>query len=392
MTSTHPEPSPAGAAAAVLRARFHDDPVVAISPGRVNLIGDHVDYNDGFVLPCAIDAYAAVAARPRSDRMLRAHAVAFDDNAEVSLRELRPGRVTGWFAYVAGVAWALGREGHDLPGMDLAVAGDIPIGRGLASSAALELATAYAMSQVSTVSLDAVHMARLCQRAEHEFVGMACGPMDQVICSAARPDHALLIDCRTLDFEPVSLPADTTLVIIDTGVERALSGSVYNERRATCERSVRALRRVAPGIQTLRDVDDFGVPNWEGVLPPDDVPLVRHVIDEMTRPARMAEALRASDLDLAGRLMNASHASLRDLYRVSCDELELACTIARAQPGCFGARMTGAGFGGCAVALVDREATDRFVTDVQAEYRSRSGRRGAVFTVKAVRGAQIISA
>ena len=364
--------------------------MTAVSPGRVNLIGDHTDYNDGYAFPAAIDRYAVAAFRPRADGVVRARALLFADAREGRVAEFVPGCADGWFAYVAGVVWAFRETGRPVPGLDVVLDGQIPIGSGLSSSAAVELAVARALTAVANATWDPLDAARLCQRAENEFVGMQCGILDQLTCAAAEPSTALLIDCRTLTCRAVPVPEDATIVVMDTAVRRELTGSPYNARRRACEQAAAKLRQLAPGITSLRDVDEALLTEGASLLDPDVVPLVQHVIRETGRPVLAAQALEAGDLERVGRLMNDSHASLRDLYRASSPELDLMSELAQGHPACFGARVTGAGFAGCAVALVRAEAVEGFTRDVQRNYRERSGRPGELFACHPVGGARLL--
>jgi len=376
--------------------RFHEafggpPPRLAEAPGRVNLIGEHTDYNDGFVLPMGIARHAVVAFRPRADRRLRAASVAFDETRTVDIDTLAPGGGGGhWMDYVAGVAWALRQDGRDVRGADLAVAGDVPIGAGLSSSAALEVAVARALCAASSLPWDAVEMARLCQRAENAYVGMNCGVMDQFAASASAEGHALLLDCRSLKTEAVPLPAGAAAVVMDTGVRRSLAGSAYNDRRRSCEEAVAVLRGASPDVRALRDVTAALLEAERGHLDPVAFKRAAHVVVENFRPVQMAAALRAGDLATAGRLMNESHASLRDLYEVSCAELDAMVEIAQAQAGCLGARMTGAGFGGCAVALVESTHAEAFTGEVERTYRARYDLPAALFTGRPAAGARLV--
>jgi galactokinase len=363
---------------------------VAVAPGRVNLIGEHTDYNEGFVLPLAIDRDLAVAYRARTDGRLRVHSRERNQTWESALKELTPPRQAAWSDYVAGVAWALAGAGHGLAGVDLAVAGDVPVGAGLSSSAALEVATARALAAASGLPWDPVAMARLCQRAENDFVGMACGLMDQFAAACSREGRALLLDCRSLATEDVPLPETSAIVVMDTGVRRSLAHSAYNDRRAACESAVAALRRAAPDVRTLRDVTPELLSSERERLDPIVWKRAAHVVAECKRPLQMADALRRDDLAAAGGLMDESHASLRDLYEVSCAELDLMVELARAQQGCHGARMTGAGFGGCAVALVEREAAERFARSVEKACRGRRGLLASCFACRPQEGARLL--
>ncbi|MHB8077735.1 MAG: galactokinase [Candidatus Krumholzibacteriia bacterium] len=369
-------------------------PAVALSPARVNLIGEHVDHQDGLVLPMAIDRHVAVAFAPRADAVLRAHAAAPGETREARLADLAPppagaARRGDWFAYVAGTAWALREAGLPIPGADLAIAGSAPAGAGLASSAALELAVARALCAAADLPWDPVAMARRCRRAENRYVGVACGLMDQYASACGREGAALLLDCRSLECTPVPLPEEMAVVVMDTAAARRLAGSAYNERRAACAEAVRRLRALDPSLTTLRDVTPALLAAGHDLLrSPGDTLLrrARHVVEEMARPAALAAALAARDFAAAGRLVDASHASLRDLFEVSCPELELITGLARAHPACHGARLTGAGFGGSAIALVNAGDAIAFAAAVQAGYRERSDRPGVCFVCRAVAG------
>jgi galactokinase len=372
---------------------------VALAPGRVNLIGEHTDYNDGFVLPMAIDRHVAVAFAPRADRILRVHATSFEQTRQLSLDELetrartepekRSGR-GGWFAYIVGVAWAMLGAGEPLRGANLAIVSDLPTGAGLSSSAAVEIAVARALAAVADLDWDPRAIAQLAQRAEQAFAGVACGIMDQLAVAAAGEGCALLIDCRSLDTRDVPLPSSARIVVFDTGVRRELSGSAYNERRAACERVVEGVRRIDPRVRALRDVDEALLAAVAASLDPVDVRRATHVIAENRRPAELANAFAANDLRRAGRLMVNSHDSLRDLYEVSSRGLDAIVEAAVSAPGCYGARLTGAGFGGCAIALVEAGSIQRVTSAVEAGYEQRTGRLTTGFVCRAADGAAVI--
>ncbi len=372
---------------------------VAVAPGRINLIGEHTDYNDGFVLPMAIDRYVAVAFAPRQDRVLRACASELGETRELSLEALErrtmsdPARRSargGWFGYVAGVAWAMLGAGHPLHGADLAIASDLPVGAGLSSSAALEIAVARALGAVSGLEWDSRRAALLAQRAEHEFAGVACGIMDQLSVASAREGSALLIDCRSLETRDVAIPGTARILVFDSGVRRELAASAYNDRRAACERVVAVLQARHGWVRALRDVDDALLAEVAALLDPVDVRRASHVIAENRRPAALADAFAGGDLERAGRLMLHSHASLRDLYEVSSPELDALVDLAIVQPGCTGARLTGAGFGGCAIALVEDGSVERVLSSVEAGYEERTGRSTTAFVCQPSGGAQVI--
>jgi galactokinase len=355
-------------AAGLFRATFGGDPVgVAIAPGRVNLIGEHTDYNDGFVLPMAIDRCTTIAFRARGDGVLRVRAAGRDKVRDIPIAGLAPGVVRGWPSYVAGVAWAMFEHGITVPGADLLIDSDLPSGAGLSSSAALEVATHLALTCLAGLGWSAVESAVLTRKTEQEFVGVACGIMDQLAVASARAGHAMLIDCRSLDTEYVPLPESVSIVVMNSGVRRALAGSAYNDRRAACERVAAVVAAGHPGVTALRDVTPAALDDVRGSLPTADLARATHVVDENIRVIAAVESLRAGDLPTVGELFNASHDSLRDLYEVSGPELDTIVAAARRDPRCLGARLTGAGFGGCAIALVESAAAAAFTADLNAE-------------------------
>ena len=366
-------------------------PLVAVAPGRVNLIGEHTDYNDGWVLPMAIDRCAGVAAAVRPGGTLRAHAVAFSETREVAIDELEPPGGAHWLSYVAGVAWAMRSAGLEVPGADLELDGDVPLGSGLSSSAAVEMAVARALCALAGAPWEPLAMARLGQRVEGEFVGVKGGMMDQYTAVFGRAGHALLLDCRTLEAEPVPLPEAAVVVVMDTGAPRSLAGSAYNDRSRSCRLAVEAIRTLAPEVRALRDVDEGLLEVARGRMGEVELKRARHVVAESRRPLAMAEALRRGDLAAAGRLMNDSHASLRELYEVSSAELDLFTELARRHPACHGARLTGAGFGGCAIALVEAGGAEAFMVEVHAGYRERFDLPSAVFVCRPSSGARLLN-
>ena len=366
------------------RQRFGGEPsFIARAPGRVNLIGDHTDYNDGFVLPMAIDRAVWLALRGRDDRRVVVHSLDFDEDASFALDQATP-RQGGWVEYLRGVAWALDEAGRPTAGWEGVVAGDVPVGAGLSSSAALELATARAFAATTGVIWQPVAMARLAQRAENEWVGVNCGIMDQLISGAGVSNHALLIDCRTLETRSVPIPATVAVVVLDTGTRRGLVDSAYNERRAQCEAAARIF-----GVAALRDVD---VPTFvarENELDATTRKRARHVVTEDARTLQAAELLERGDVEGVGALMDESHRSLRDDFEVSRPELDTMVALARREPSCLGARMTGAGFGGCAVALVRRDDAEAFARSVAGAYASAVGIEPAVYLCVASDGASV---
>ena len=362
--------------------RFGGPPAgVVRAPGRINIIGEHTDYNDGFVLPMAIDRAIYLAFRKRDDRrvVLRAHD--FDEEAAFSLDALVRGEAM-WLEYVKGVARVSMDEGYAPEGWEGVVSGDIPVGAGLSSSAALELAAAYAFT---AESWDPVRVARIAQRAENEWLGMPCGIMDQLACAAGRDGHALLLDCRSLQYEAVPTPAGAAFVVLDTGTRRELVHSAYRERREACERAARAL-----GAASLRDVDAGTLARRGDALDPIARRRAAHVVSENTRVLAAARAMRAGDTVMLGRLMNESHRSLRDDFEVSSPALDAMVDAARCAEGCFGARMTGAGFGGCAIALVDRNRVEAFSRQVETSYRTATGIEPRIYACRATNGTELV--
>jgi galactokinase len=365
-------------------------PRVAVAPGRVNLIGEHTDYNDGFVLPMAIARQAVVAFRPRADGVLRAHAIAYGETKEAATSSLAVPGGHDWFAYVAGVVWAFASQGLPVCGLDVVVDGDVPIGAGLSSSAALEMATARALCAATGTPWDPVRMAKLGQTAENRYVGMNCGIMDQFASAACEAGNALLLDCRSLETQAVPVPGGLAVVVMDTGARRTLAGSAYNERRASCERVVAEIARTKPAVTALRDVSANDLEAAKPGLDETDAKRASHVVAEIARPAALAAALGDGDLVKAGRLMKDSHVSLRDLYEVSCEELDLITGLARRQPSCYGARMTGAGFGGCGIALVDAGDVEAFCEEVLFGYKATFDLPAALYPCRPVAGAHLL--
>ncbi len=378
-------PLDASQVAAEFTRRFGEPPRwIVRSPGRVNLIGEHTDYNDGFVLPLAIDRAIWIGLRPRSDGRVAVYSVNFGQVAEFRLDQLQHQK-GHWIEYLQGVAWSLQEAGLALAGWEGVLLGDVPVGAGLSSSAALEVATARAFAAVTPLEWLPIPMAQLAQRAENQWVGVNCGIMDQLIAALGRAGHALLIDCRSLDNQPVPLPPGVSVAILDTATRRGLANSAYNERRACCEAAARLF-----GVKALRDVDLDGFHALASRLDERTRRRARHVITENHRTLRAAQAMQRGDAPALGRLMNQSHQSLRDDYEVSSEALDAMVDAARAHPACLGARMTGAGFGGCAVALVESHAAEDFVCSVSADYQRRTGHTPTLYVCQADDGAEVI--
>ncbi len=357
------------------------------APGRVNLIGEHTDYNGGFVLPVAIDRQVVLAARVRLDAQVRLWSVHFQQASSFLLNHIAPEPAAAWSNYVRGVALVLQQRGFALRGMDVVIAGNVPIGSGLSSSAAMEVATAVTFRALCGLDLPALDLALLCQQAENEFVGMECGIMDQFISVLGQRGHALLIDCRSLHYELAPLPAEASIVVCDTMKRRGLVDSEYNARRRECQQGVELLRQHLPGIQLLRDVNTADLARYGDILPPVVRKRCAHVVSEDERTLQAVQALRAGDVVGFGRLMDQSHVSLRDDYQVSCRELDRMVELARAAPGCLGARMTGAGFGGCTVNLVRTTHARAFSRHVAWRYVAEMGVQPEVYVCHASDGA-----
>lgn len=365
-------------------ARFGSRPEYLVrAPGRVNLIGEHTDYNDGFVLPMAIDRAVWIALRSRRDRVVQAHSLEFGATAPFDLTGFDRGD-TGWLEYVKGTAWALAGVGAELQGWDGVVGGDVPVGAGLSSSAALEVAALRAFSAVAGIPWVPATMAALGQKAENDWVGVRCGIMDQMISAAGVDGHALLIDCRSLDTRPVPLPADVAVVILDTTTRRGLVESAYNERRRQCEAAAAAF-----GVAALRDVDLSTFRRRADQLDALTAQRARHVVTENARTVEAAAAMEAGDARALGTLMDASHESLRDDFQVSTEALDRMVELARAEPACLGARLTGAGFGGCVVALASAERPEVFAEAVSESFREAMGLTPRWYVSRAHAGATL---
>ncbi len=355
------------------RAKFGANPRVYRAPGRVNLIGEHTDYNEGYVMPVALGFYCRVAVSPRDDQKLVISSDGFSDTAEVELDSPEIHSRNTWSDYPVGVALELKRAGVPLRGANLLIHGEVPMGAGLSSSAAIEVATALALAEQSGHSPDRVQLALLCQKAENEFVGARCGIMDQFVSLHGRANHALLLDCRALDFEFVAIPECVRLVICNTMVKHEHASSGYNQRRAECEEAVQRLAKVLPGIRSLRDVTLDQLELHRETLSEVLHKRALHVITENARVLGAADALRAEDLERFGKRMAESHSSLRDLYEVSCAELDLMVDQANRQEGVCGARMTGGGFGGSTINLVKSRFADAFAENMARGYEKETG-------------------
>jgi galactokinase len=377
-----------GALTARFQQLFGASPRVFRAPGRVNVIGEHTDYNDGFVMPAAIEFYTWVAAAKREGRILEAYSEHFDEKISLSLDALAGPPRKHWSDFIRGVAAVLQNAGHNLAGASLVIHGEVPLGAGLSSSASLEVATALALSSLSGIDVPRLELVKLCQKAEHEFVGTRCGIMDQFVAVFGAAGHALMLDCRSLEYQLLPVPPDFRLVVCNSMVRHELASGEYNHRRADCEEGVKLLQPHLPGIRALRDVSVADLEAWKHVLPPTVYRRCRHVITENQRVMAAAKALQSGDTHRFGHLMYRSHASLRDDYQVSCKELDLLVDLASSSSSVFGARMTGGGFGGCTVNLLRTDASDSFTQHISQAYQGVTGIIPEVYVCEPAQGAQ----
>jgi galactokinase len=370
------------------RKAFHSEPsVVARAPGRVNLIGEHTDYNQGFVLPAAVDRYISYAGRRQAGRKVRAFSVNFQDWAEFDLDEIRKDDNHPWSNYLRGVTKFVQETGVHLPGAELLINGDVPREAGLSSSAALEVAAAVFWQRLTNQEFDPVWVAKLTQKAENSFVGVPCGIMDQFISVLGRKDHALFLDCRDLSYRHVPLQSGVKIVVCNSGVKRALAQSEYEVRRTQCGEAVARLRSAGLKVNSLRDMGSSELESARDLLPELLFKRARHVVTENLRVLQAVDALEQGNLEQFGLLMNRSHDSLRDDYEVSCPELDLLVHLALEQPRVLGARMTGAGFGGCTVNLVRQDSAASFVEGVSGGYERALRLKPEVYVFQASDGA-----
>jgi galactokinase len=363
------------------QVEFDKNPTwITRSPGRVNIIGEHTDYNDGFVLPMTLGFETQVALQPRTDNLVRVTALDMGEELEFDLDDYSRGEA-GWQEYVKGVAWALKEEGYSLKGWEGVFGGDVPIGAGLSSSAALELSLARAFALAGELKWDSRKMALLCQKAENHWVGMNSGIMDQLASACGKRNSAMLIDCRSQTIRHIPLPRGGKFVILDTSTRRGLVESAYNERRAQCEAVACHF-----GQDALRDIKPDQLLDKAGILELELYRRANHVISENQRVLEAVSALESSDLDKLGTLMNQSHTSLQNDFEVSREELDQIVNIAQHQPGCYGARLTGGGFGGCAVALVEESMVADFQEKVYRKYLRNTGLEPVIYPVDPAEG------
>ncbi len=374
------------------KAKFDGMPdVIVRAPGRVNLIGEHTDYNDGFVLPIAIDRDIMIASRRREDLTVRLYSLDYNQLVEFGLGEIKFDDDKKWSNYPRGVTYFLQESEYAISGLDAVITGNVPIGAGLSSSAAMEVATAFTFEKICGLSIDPVEMALLCQKAENKFVGVNCGIMDQFISRLGKKDHALLLDCRNLEFELVPLNLENVKVVVcDTGKKRGLVDSEYNSRRAECERGVKILEKFLPGISALRDIEIDDIRKYSNHIPEITEKRCLYVVKENIRVLESVSALKENDLLKFGELMNESHIGLRDEYEVSCPELDAMVEIAWSLDGVIGSRMTGAGFGGCTVSIVVEDCLQELIDKVNSEYPKKTGLKPEIYVCTAEDGAKVV--
>ena len=367
-----------------------------IAPGRVNLLGEHVDYNEGPVLPVAIDRTLSLEITPLDTNNIELHALDLGQSCTFSLAGLEQktdlsGHPLPRFAlYPASVAWTLQRAGYPVSGMRATYTSQIPMGAGLSSSAAVEVAFARAFMALANQDIDLMTLAQLTREGENQYINVQSGIMDQFACLFGREQHALYLDTRSLAWEPVPLPANVNIVVADSQVPRELAGSAYNERQWDCQEALHLLQKHLPGIRSLRDVslEDFN--RLANTLPGIIRNRARHVVEEIARVEKSVELLKQGDITGFGLMMILGHQSLQELYEVSTSELDTLVKIAIRQPGCFGARLTGAGFGGCTVNLVEDKFVPEFINTLSREYRKETGKNAKIYPCRAARGAYIV--
>jgi len=369
--------------------RFGREPKVSRAPGRVNLIGEHTDYNEGFVMPAALEFVTLVAAAPRADRRLRVHSTTLGEMREFDLDAAARAR-HDWSDYVFGVAVMLEKSGRRLKGADLVVWTDVPLGAGLSSSAAIEVSAAHALLLSAGLPFEPVPVAKVCQRAENDYVGMRCGIMDQFVSARGVKGAALLIDCRTLESRNVPIAPNLRLLIANSKVRHQHAGGEYNARREACEEGVRLLRPALGPIAALRDVAPDELDANRKRLPDLIFRRCRHIVTENARVLEAERALKSGDFVACGKAMNASQASMRDDFEITCPEIDFLATLAQGLEGVYGSRMTGGGFGGCTVSLVEASAVERVTQALIDGYRVGCGRDGEVFVCSPSDGAGLL--
>ncbi len=371
-------------------ARFHAEPALFVAPGRVNLIGEHTDYAEGFVMPAAIDFATLAAISPRTDGKVVIYAENYSEERTFDAAALPAKASKHWSDYPLGVLAILAGEGNKIPGFSLSLWGDVPLGSGLSSSAALEVTTALAVTSLMGVHYPGPVLARLCQRSENEFVGSSCGIMDQFISANGAEDHALLLDCRDLSFKLAPIPANVALVIANTMVQHAVTGGEYTSRRAEVEEACAVIARHRPEVRFLRDATPADLEKWGSEMTPNALKRARHVITENLRTVAAADALIRHDLVELGRLMAEAHKSYSHDFEGSCVEADAMVELAQDLPGLIGARLTGGGFGGCTINLVERSQAPAFAEALGARYAAKTGIKPQIHICHASGGAHRI--
>jgi galactokinase len=370
---------------------------IARAPGRVNLLGEHVDYNDGMVMPAAINLATWIAFSPSETDTtslvaldLEKEETVFTSESIQSKTDTEGKPLSDWAKYPAGMSWALQKKGLAVLGMNAVFSSDVPRGASLSSSASVEMTFGTAWKALGGWYIPPIQLALIGQQAENKYVGMNCGIMDQFSSACGEKDRLLLLDCRSLEYRTLPLPENVAIVIADTSVRRTLVTSAYNKRRESCEEAVRLLQQKLPEIKSLRDVSVEEFNKYSGILPQETRMRAQHVVDEIERTSRAIPLLEAGDIEAFGKLMNECHASLRDLFEVSGPELDLMARLAQPLPGCYGARQTGGGFAGCTVNLVDNESTEEFSKSLSAMYESQTGLHPQVYVCQASKGAELV--
>ncbi len=370
--------------------RFHADPVVFAAPGRVNLIGEHTDYAEGFVMPAAIDFATLAAISPRSDGKIVVYSENYGEERTFDAAALPARGSKHWSDYPLGVAVILAGEGIRIPAFSLSIWGDVPLGSGLSSSAAIEVATALAVASLAGVEIPGPRLARLCQRVENEFVGANCGIMDQFISANGKANHALLLDCRDLSYKLAPIPENVALVIANTMVKHSVAGGEYTSRRAQVEEAAAVIARHRPEVKFLRDATVDDLAKWGHEMSPDAVKRARHVITECTRTVAACDALMKHDLKTLGRLMAEAHTSYSKDFEGSCVEADAMVELAQGLPGLIGARLTGGGFGGCTINLVEQSHAAEFSRALGERYKAKIGIEPQIMVCHASDGAHRI--
>lgn len=377
--------------------RFGSSPeLIARAPGRVNLLGEHVDYNDGFVYPAAIDRATFVAFRPSGSNHSRIFALDLNDQISFSpisvekKEDISGNRLPGWALYPAGIVFALQKMGLASPGMDAVFSSSVPAGSGLSSSASVEMGFCLAWKTLGKWVLEPLEMAKIGQFAEYSYVGVRCGIMDQFASMCGKKDHVLFLDCRSLEWEPLEIPKNIAIIIADTTIRHNLSSGAYNKNRKMCETAVNILNKYIPGLISLRDVNQGDFNNLSHHLPEEVAKKAGFVVDEIERTRIARGFLKTNDITRFGELMTACHNGLRDMYQVSCPELDTMVEVATSLPGCLGSRLTGAGFGGCTVSLVEENKAGSFMDNLARGYREKTGLIPKIFCCQVSDGACIL--